>query len=246
VRVAIVTGASSGIGAATAMALAKREFAVVLVGRSEDALEDLRAKIHLVGGEILVTPADVRDRSQVKRVVDLALERLGRIDLLVNNAGVMPASFFRNLHETEWHEMVDVNVKGVLNCVGAVLPTMIAQRGGHIINLSSTAVHDLIPTAAIYTGCKLAVEAITEGLRKELSDQYGIRATVIRPGPTRTNLVARITDREANAWFRSVVEDLRVMDAEDVANAIVYAACQPAELTVSDLTLRPTRNTWFL
>lgn len=237
--VAVVTGASSGIGAATARTLADAGAAVVLAARREERLRDLKDEIEAAGRRALVVPTDVTDRAAVERLAERALDAFGRIDVLVNNAGIMPLSFVKNLHVDEWLRMVDVNVNGVLHGIAAVLPTMLEQGSGHIVNVSSVAGRRVFPGGAVYCGTKHAVTAISEGLRQELTPKHGIRVTCIEPGSVATELPETITDEE----LRKASEgrwDFKVLESEDVAAAIRYALEAPEHVDVSEVLLMPS------
>ncbi|MBI9089397.1 MAG: SDR family oxidoreductase [Desulfobacterium sp.] len=240
-KTAIITGASSGIGEVTAKALAENGFNVVLIARREALLVKLRDELEAQGHSALVCPADITDRNQVKAAVGNALEKWGRIDVLINNAGIMPLSFMKNLHEDEWDRMIDVNIKGVLNGIGAVLPAMQAQNRGHIINVSSVAGIKVMPTAAVYCGTKFAVEAITEGLRQEFAMSGTLRTTVIRPGAVATNLMGTITDPEVQPFLeQGALGDFQFIQPKAIADAIVFAVNQPLEVSVNEVVIRPT------
>ncbi|PKL88887.1 MAG: oxidoreductase [Ignavibacteriae bacterium HGW-Ignavibacteriae-2] len=237
-RTAIITGASSGIGAATAIALGKAGFNVVLAARSIDKLEILKNELESEGIKAIAVKADVVKRDDMQNLAAAALKEFGNIDILVNNAGIMPLSFMKNLHQDEWDKMIDVNIKGVLNGVAAVLPTMMENKRGHIINISSVAGVKVFPSSTVYSGTKWAVEAITEGLRMELSKNFNLRTTVIRPGATESNLTSTITDAEVGSLFAAM--EIEAIKAEDIANAIVYAASQPENVNVNEILVRPT------
>ena len=236
---ALVTGASSGIGAAVARMLAEEGAAVALAARREDRLEALKEDIESGGGQALVVETDVTSREQVQRLVDQTKDAFGSIDVLINNAGLMPLSFMKNLHEEEWERMVDVNVKGVLYAVGAALPHMTEQESGHVVNISSTAGRRVYPGSAVYSGTKHFVRAFSEGLRSELSS-VGIRVTTIAPGATETELAETITDDELEAFMGDAFDGYRLMDADDVAEAIRYALTSPAHVDVEELMVTPT------
>jgi NADP-dependent 3-hydroxy acid dehydrogenase YdfG len=241
-KAAIITGASSGIGEATALALVDAGYALVLVARSEDKLEKLKARLLAQGGQAIACPVSVTDRAAMKTMAGACLESYGRIDLLVNNAGIMPLSFLANLHEEEWDRMIDVNIRGVLNGISAVLPVMIKQNSGHIINLSSIAGIHVFPSAAVYAGTKFAVEAISEGLRMEVSLAHGIRVTVVRPGGTATDLTTSITDPGVMNWIKNLPSESQLLEAKDIASAIAFAATQPSQVSCNEITVRPTRH----
>ena len=181
-RVAIITGASSGIGAATARKLAAEGIAVSLAARRRERLEALAKEIEESGGECLIVETDVTVRAQVEALVEETVNTFGRVDILINNAGVMLLSYMRNAHVDEWEKMIDVNLKGPLFGIGAVMPIMREQGSGHIINVSSMAGRRVFPSGAVYCGTKFGLHAITEGLRSELGHKNNIRATIIAPG----------------------------------------------------------------
>lgn len=237
-KTVIITGASSGIGEATAKAMGKAGFNVVLAARSLEKLEKLKNELNSEGIKAIAVKTDVVNRSDMKSLASAAINEYGGIDVLVNNAGIMPLSFMKNLHHAEWDQMIDVNIKGVLNGIEAVLPTMMEKKSGHIINISSVAGVKVFPSSAVYSGTKWAVEAITEGLRMELSNSFNLRTTVIRPGATESNLTSTITDAEVGAMFASM--ETVPIKAADIANAIVYAATQPENVNVNEILVRST------
>ena len=257
--VAIVTGASSGIGEASALALAAAGYRVVLAARRDSRLRALAARIEAEsageksgGGEetsgvgeggagvALVLPADVTSRREMEAVVADALRCFGRIDALVNNAGIMPLSALEKLRVDEWERTVDVNVKGVLFAIGAVLPIFLRQGFGHIVNVSSLAARRPFPNGAVYSATKFAVRALSEGLRSELSSTTGIRVTDVGPGVVETELIEGTEDQEARDRFQGYWEGRRPLDARDVASAIVYALEAPPHVNVSEILIRPT------
>lgn len=240
-KVAIITGASSGIGDATARALADAGYAVALAARREDRLKKLQSDLDGGGARAIVHPTDVTKRSDVEALAKATLDAFGRIDVLVNNAGLMPLSFMKNLHVDEWDRMIDVNVKGVLYGVAAVLPTMLEQKRGHIINVSSVAGRRVFPSGAVYCGTKFAVTAISEGLRAELAPSAGIRCTVIEPGAVATELTNTITDEDVKP-FTARIKDMKMLESEDIARAIVWAAEQPDHVNVSEVLVLPTQQ----
>ncbi len=235
----IITGASSGIGEVTAKLLASKGYKLALAARSTDKLEVLKSEIESGGGKVFALKTDVTKRSEVKDLVKQTVDKFGAVDVLINNAGIMPLSFLKNLHEDEWEQTVDVNIKGVLNGIGAVLPYMMEKKKGHIINISSVAGVKVYPTSSVYCGTKWAVEAITEGIRQELGKEFNIRTTSIRPGATKTNLASTITDPDVMQWFQSW-DQFEFLEAEDIANAILYAIEQPDNVSVSEMLIRPT------
>ena len=241
-KTAIITGASSGIGKATAHALVKENFVVILSARSIDTLNDLKSDLLSKGHKAIAVKADVTKRNDMKEVAKVALAEFGRIDVLVNNAGIMPLSFMKNLHEEEWEQTIDVNIKGVVNSIAAVLPAMMEQKDGHIVNISSIAGISVFPSAAVYCGTKYAVEAITEGIRLELTVPYNIRATSIRPGGVETNLMSTITDQEVFSAFEPMLKSVKFLDSDDIAQAIVYAVKQDPNVSIDHVCVRPSNQ----
>jgi NADP-dependent 3-hydroxy acid dehydrogenase YdfG len=238
--VAIVTGASSGIGEATAHRLAQEGTAVALAARREERLEALREDIEAGGGTAIVCPTDVTDREQVQALADATLDAFGRIDVLVNNAGIMPLSLMENLHEDEWEQMVDVNVKGVLHAIGAVLPTLLEQEGGHVVNISSVAGRRTFPGSAVYSGTKFFVRALSERMRNELAPSHNIRVTCIEPGAVETELPNTITDEDVLAMLEAGHDEMQMMQSEDIADTIHYALTAPEHVDVEELLVMPT------
>jgi NADP-dependent 3-hydroxy acid dehydrogenase YdfG len=235
----IITGASSGIGEVTARLLASKGYNLALAARSTDKLEELKSELEKAGAKVIAVKTDVTKRSEVKELAKKTIEAFGTIDVLVNNAGIMPLSFLKNLHEDEWEQTIDVNIKGVLNGIGAVLPKMMENKKGHIINVSSVAGVKVYPTSSVYCGTKWAVEAITEGVRQELGKEFNIRTTSIRPGATKSNLVSTITDQEVMKWFESWGE-FEFLETDVIANSILYAIEQPDNVSISEILIRPT------
>jgi NADP-dependent 3-hydroxy acid dehydrogenase YdfG len=240
-KIIIVTGASSGIGEATALTLAKNGAKVVLSARREDRLNELKNKIEDANGHALVVTADVTKPEDFKNVVDTTLKEYGTINALVNNAGLMPLSFVEKLKTDEWDKMVDVNIKGVLNGVSAVLPTLIENKGGDIINVSSVAATKYFPGGAVYCATKSAVKMFSEGLRQELSPKYGINVTSIEPGAVDTELTDTITDEDIMEMF-SKFEEMERLQADDIANAILYALSQPERVNIADILIMPSEQ----
>ena len=241
-KVVMITGASSGIGEATARLLSSRGAKLIITARRLDRLDAIAAELGNQGYDVVPLAVDVSDRHQVEQSKDLALERFGRIDVWINNAGLMPLSYIEKLHVDEWERMVDVNIKGVLYGVAAVLPVMVQQDDGHIINIASVAGHKVGLGGVVYSATKFAVRAITEGLRMELvSRHHHIRTTVISPGLVETELLNMTTDTEALDALKARVsgEPLR---AENVAEAIAYAIEQPAGMAVNEILVRPTEQ----
>jgi NADP-dependent 3-hydroxy acid dehydrogenase YdfG len=236
-KVVVITGASSGIGAATALLLAERRAKVVLGARGLDRLEAVAARIADAGGEAACARTDVRQRDDLSKLVKLACDRHGKLDVLVNNAGIGPISPLDALHVEEWEDMIDINIKGVLYGIAAALPVFRAQGFGHFINIASTAAHRIVPNMAVYAGTKIAVRAISEGLRQEAGDK--LRVTVVSPGFTRTNLAESMTDPEAKAQIVASMEKF-AMPPDAIARAIAFAIEQPPDVDVGEIIVRPT------
>ena len=232
----IITGASSGIGAATAKLLAEQGAKLMLAARREDKLDKLVAEIEAAGGTATYRVVDVTKQSQVQALAEKTLKQYGKIDVLLNNAGIMPLSRLDQLLVEEWERTIDINIKGVLYGIAAVLPAMQKAQSGHIINISSVAGHVVFPNAAVYCGTKYAVRAITEGLRKEVGAH--IRCTIISPGAVDTELTSHISDEEASKGVNQLYEI--AIGADAVARAIAYAIEQPKEVDINEILLRPT------
>ncbi len=237
-KVIIITGASSGIGKATANLLAQNGAKVILGARRIDRLETIVKDIHAEGGIAEYQILDVTHRSQLEAIVQFAQRKFGRVDVLINNAGIMPLSALDQLKVEEWDRMIDVNIKGVLYGIAATLPVMKAQKSGQIINLSSIGGHTVSPTAAVYCATKFAVGAISEGLRQEVGSD--IRVTVISPGVTESELADSISDEAA----RLGMQEFRKLSipAEAIARAILFAIEQPDDVDVSEIIVRPTAS----
>ena len=240
-NVIIITGASSGIGKATAKLLAKKGAKVLLTARSTDKLNSLKKEIEDSRGEAYVVTADVTDKKAFETVVTKTLEKYGTINSLINNAGLMPLSFVEKLKTDEWNTMVDVNIKGVLNGVSAVLPTLIKNKGGNIINISSMAANRYFPGGAVYCATKSAVKMFSEGLRQELAPKYGINVTSIEPGAVNTNLTDTITDEDIKEKM-SAMQNMTTLEADDIANAIYYALTQPNRVNINDVYIVPSEQ----
>ena len=232
-----ITGASSGIGEATAQLLAARGAHVVLGARRMDRLVTLSKSIEEQGGSVRVRALDVVSRENTQAFIDFAKSEFGRVDVMINNAGVMPLSPLESLKVDEWDRMIDVNIRGVLHGIAAVLPGMEAQGFGHIINISSIGGLRVTPTAAVYCATKFAVRAISDGLRQETDK---IRVTVVCPGVTESELADTISDEAA----RTLMKEFRriAIPADAIARAIAYAIEQPNDVDVSELVVRPTAS----
>jgi NADP-dependent 3-hydroxy acid dehydrogenase YdfG len=241
-KVALVTGASSGIGEATAWALAQAGVKVALAARRKDRLGNLNKKINDTGGQALLAQMDVTQPEDWQNTMRQTLKKFGRLDILINNAGVMLLSFMRNLKVEEWMRMVDVNIKGVLHGIAAVLPVMRQQNSGEIVNISSDAGLKVFPGSAVYSGTKAGVNWISEGLRFELArEKTPIRVTTIMPGAVATELVSHITDQEVREAFKTH-PPMRFLQAEDVAAAVIFALTQPPHVDINQILVRPTQQ----
>ncbi len=238
-RVVAITGASSGIGEATARHLAGLGAKVVVGARRLDRIDALAQSMASQGSQVEAVRLDVRSRESMRSFVEHTLRRFGQIDVLINNAGVMPLSRLSAGLVDEWEETIDVNIKGVLYGIACALPQMKKQGHGHIVNVASIGAHRSYPGAAVYCASKFAVWAISDGLRQEELDG-DIRVTVVSPGTTTSELANRITDSEAAAAmreFRAIT-----IEPEAIARAIAYAIDQPHEVDVSEIVVRPTRS----
>ncbi len=238
-KVAIITGASSGIGFATALALSKKGAKVAIGARRIDMLSELEKKIKEGGGEVYSQKLDVTKKNECNSFVDNVLKKWGTVDILINNAGLMPLSFFKNLKTDEWDQMIDVNIKGVLYCTGAVVSHMLENKSGHIINISSVAGRIVFPAGSVYCATKHAITAFSEGLRQELSIRKNIRVTCIEPGVVATELTNSITDESLQGFVENA-KKMESLQAEDIANAIVYAVESPNHVNVNEILIRPT------
>ncbi|MFD5631168.1 SDR family oxidoreductase [Streptomyces sp. NPDC127072] len=234
-KVVLITGASSGIGEATARRLAAAGHPVVLGARRTERLAPLAKEIEADGGSALPHVLDVTDPIGVRSFVTAAHERYGRVDVLVNNAGVMPLSRLDALRTDEWDRMIDVNLRGVLHGIAAVLPIMRAQGAGHIVNIASVSGLRVDPTAAVYSATKHAVRALSEGLRQESRE---LRVTVISPGLTRSELTETIGDQDTRDAVTGQMDI--AIPAAAIAEAVHYAVAQPADIDVNELVVRPT------
>jgi NADP-dependent 3-hydroxy acid dehydrogenase YdfG len=236
-KVILITGASSGIGEATVRLLAAQGHQLVIGARRTERLAALAETIQASGGSVHYRALDVTSAADVNAFAQFALDTFGRIDVIVNNAGVMPLSPLSSLKVDEWNRMIDVNVRGVLHGIAAVLPTMEHQGFGQIINMSSIGGLAVTPTAAVYCATKFAVRAISDGLRQETDK---IRVTVICPGVVESELADSISDETARAAMRDFRRIALTSDA--IARAVAYAIEQPADVDVSELVVRPTAS----
>ncbi|MCZ0730992.1 SDR family oxidoreductase [Mycolicibacterium iranicum] len=237
-KIILVTGASSGIGEAVAQRLAADGHHVVAGARREDRLDQLAAKIKDAGGSIETRRLDVTDPADVTAFVDAAVAAHGRVDVVVNNAGVMPLSRLDALLVDEWNRMIDVNVRGLLHGIAAALPHFKRQGGGHFITVASIGAHEVVPTAAVYCATKYAAWAITEGLR--LESDPSIRVTTVSPGVVESELADTISDPNAAAAMKDYRAEAISPDA--IARGIAYAINEPADVDVNELIIRPARQ----
>ncbi len=235
-KIVLVTGGSSGIGAGIARELGAAGARLMLGARRTDRLEILTQKIRAGGGEIMTRRLDVTDRADVATFADAARQAWGRVDVIVNNAGIMPLSLMASMKTDEWDQMVDVNIKGVLNGIAAVLPEMTARGSGHIINIASVGALTVSLTAAVYCATKYAVRAISDGLRQERND---IRVTCIHPGVVESELAGTITDPAAAAAMSSYRAIALQPDA--IGRAVRFAIEQPDDVDINEIVVRPTR-----
>ncbi|MFB7051648.1 SDR family oxidoreductase [Streptomyces vinaceus] len=238
-KVVAITGASSGIGEATARRLAADGHRVFLGARRTDRLDALTREITAAGGTADFRRLDVTNAADVNSFVSAARERHGRVDVMVNNAGVMPLSPLEALRVEEWDRMIDVNVRGVLYGIAAALPVMRAQGGGHFVNIASVGAYEVVPTAAVYCAGKFAVRAISEGLRQESRDG-SIRVTLVSPGVTESELADSIGDPAAREAMKSYRAE--ALPASAIAEAIAYAVSQPARVDVNEIVVRPAAS----
>lgn len=237
-KVLVITGASSGMGEATARDLAAQGAKVVLGARRAERLDAIVREITQAGGQAIAVPTDVAKLEDVRRLVDTAKATYGRVDVLFNNAGLMPLSPLESLRIDEWERMIDVNMKGTLYGIGAALPYMKEQKSGHIINVSSVYGHKVVATGAVYCATKHAVRAISEALRQEVKD-YNIRVTTISPGAVRTELTEHITEPGLAENVQDAVAKIGV-PASTMARMVAFAISQPDDVDVNEILFRPT------
>lgn len=236
-KVIVITGASSGIGFATAKKLSKEGAIVSLGARRIERLEDLVNEIKANGGQAMARQTDVTKKEDLAALVKDTIEAFGKVDVIVNNAGVMPLSLVEDLKFEEWNQMIDVNIKGVLHGIAAILPYFKEQKSGQVINVSSLAGHMVAPTSAVYSATKAAVLMLTEGFRQEVKP-YNIRTTIISPGLVESELSHTISVE----YVKTSIDELRKLSipADSIANAISYVVSQPDDVDVSEMIIRPT------
>ncbi|MGY8798332.1 MAG: SDR family oxidoreductase [Longimicrobiales bacterium] len=238
-KVAIVTGASAGIGEAIAIALAGEGASVVLAARRLDRIKATAATIEESGGEALAVQTDVARQEDVEALAKATTDKFGRIDIVVNNAGVMSVSPMAEGRIDDWKHMVDVNINGVLHGIAAVLPTMIEQSGGHIVNIGSVAGRRPFPGGSVYAATKFAVRALSWGLHLELGAKHGIRVTDIQPGFVSTELLDTVANEAMREGWAKGWEGKRPLQPEDIAHAVLYAVTAPDHVSVSEVLVRP-------
>ena len=238
-KVVVITGASSGLGESTARLLASRGAKVVLGARRKDRIDSVVKEISATGGKATGFVVDVTNRGQVETFIKQSLDNFGRVDVLVNNAGIMPIAPIGLLKVDEWDRQIDVNVKGVLYGVAAVLPQMLRQKSGHIINLASVfGIKVFAPGGTVYCATKAAVRTLTEGLRMELHSE-NIRCTMISPGAVLSELQNSTSDPSSAKFVKELYDKVGI-SADSVARAILYAIEQPADVEIDEVVLRPT------
>lgn len=243
-KVALVTGASSGIGAATAKKLAQAGVKVGLAARRIDRLQALVDEIRERGGEALAIEMDVTDPRSVQRGVAALDDRYGTIDIVFANAGLMPASDIASLQVDEWHRMVDVNIKGVLNTVAAVLPIMCKKKSGHIVTTSSIAGRKTVQGLGVYCATKHAVAAFSDTLRMEVGAKYNIRVTCLQPGAVESELFEHVSDEGYRQQMEGLKDQMTFLKSEDIGDAVVYALQAPNHVNLAELFIMPTSQAW--
>jgi NADP-dependent 3-hydroxy acid dehydrogenase YdfG len=239
-KIVVITGASSRLGEATALHLAERGAAVVLGARRAERLEALVSEITRSGGKALAVATDVTDAAQVQRLVDAAVETYGRIDVMLNNAGLMPHSPLERRKIEDWDRTIDVNIKGVLYGIAAALPHMQRQKSGHFINVSSVAGHRVGPAGVVYSATKTAVRVISEGLRQEVKP-WNLRTTIISPGAVDTELPQSVTEPDVAEGIGQFYEQYAI-PADSFARAVAFAISQPEDVDINEILFRPTRQ----
>ena len=239
-KVVVITGASSGNGEAAARHLSAQGATVVLGARRVDRIEALARELKSGGGKALAVPTDVTHHEQVQNLVDTAVRSYGRIDVMLNNAGLMPHSPLDRLKIDDWNRTIDVNLKGVLYGIAAALPYMKQQKSGHFINVSSVAGHKVRPGSAVYAATKTAVLVLSEGLRQEVKP-YNIRTTVISPGAVATELASSITEPDIAENIGKFMQEI-ALPAESFARVVAFAISQPEDMDINEILFRPTRQ----
>ncbi|WP_237882273.1 SDR family oxidoreductase [Pseudomonas sp. PGPR40] len=241
-KTAIITGASSGLGAASARALSEKGVRIVAAALDQQGLDAIVNELKGKGGEAVGRVSDVTNPEDMKALAQFAQDSFGSVDILINNAGLMLFSNWIDLATDDWEKMINVNIKGYLHGIAAVLPFMLKQKSGQILNMDSVAGHQVGPAAGIYSATKFFVQAMTESMRKELGVQHGIRVNTVSPGVINTGWADKVTDPAG----RKAAQELNkiAISPDDIGRAVVYALNQPENVTVNDLIISPTRQDW--
>lgn len=241
-KTAIITGASSGLGAASARALSEKGVRIVAAALDQQGLDAIVSELKGKGGEAVGCVSDVTNPEDMKALAQFAQDSFGSVDILINNAGLMLFSNWVDLATDDWEKMINVNIKGYLHGIAAVLPFMLKQKSGQILNMDSVAGHQVGPAAGIYSATKFFVQAMTESMRKELGVQHGIRVNTVSPGVINTGWADKVTDPAG----RKAAQELNkiAISPDDIGRAVVYALNQPENVTVNDLIISPTRQDW--
>ncbi|AKS05198.1 SDR family oxidoreductase [Pseudomonas trivialis] len=241
-KTAIITGASSGLGAASARALSEKGVRIVAAALDQQGLDAIVSELKAKGGEAVGRVSDVTNPDDMKALAQFAQDSFGSVDILINNAGLMLFSNWVDLATDDWEKMINVNIKGYLHGIAAVLPFMLKQKSGQILNMDSVAGHQVGPAAGIYSATKFFVQAMTESMRKELGVQHGIRVNTVSPGVINTGWADKVTDPAG----RKAAQELNkiAISPDDIGRAVVYALNQPENVTVNDLIISPTRQDW--
>ncbi|PQZ87267.1 MULTISPECIES: SDR family oxidoreductase [Pseudomonas] len=241
-KTAIITGASSGLGAASARALSEQGVRIVAAALDQQGLDAIVSELKGKGGEAVGRVCDVTNPEDMKALAQFAQDAFGSVDILINNAGLMLFSNWVDLATDDWEKMINVNIKGYLHGIAAVLPFMLKQQSGQILNMDSVAGHQVGPAAGIYSATKFFVQAMTESMRKELGVQHGIRVNTVSPGVINTGWADKVTDPAG----RKAAQELNkiAISPDDIGRAVVYALNQPENVTVNDLIISPTRQDW--
>jgi len=238
-QVAIVTGASSGIGEATAKALASRGASVVVAARRESELQELQAQIEEEDGDALVVPTDITIDDDIDALVDATLDEYGRIDILVNNAGYMPLTHIADADRETLQTTIDVNLRGLITLTHAVIPTMLEQESGHVVNLSSVVGRFLMENGSHYNAAKAGVKMFGDSLRLDVAAE-GIRVATIEPGSVATELLEGIPDEEIKQEIEEYGASMRPLSPEDIARTITFVVSQPEHVDINEVLVRPT------
>ncbi|EZP67845.1 SDR family oxidoreductase [Pseudomonas sp. RIT357] len=241
-KTAIITGASSGLGAASARALSEKGVRIVAAALDQQGLDAIVSELKGKGGDAVGRVSDVTNPEDMKALAQFAQDSFGSVDILINNAGLMLFSNWVDLATDDWEKMINVNIKGYLHAIAAVLPFMLKQKSGQILNMDSVAGHQVGPAAGIYSATKFFVQAMTESMRKELGVQHGIRVNTVSPGVINTGWADKVTDPAG----RKAAQELNkiAISPDDIGRAVVYALNQPENVTVNDLIISPTRQDW--